>query len=47
MSLPSVVGRTGVVGRLEPTLDATERAGLRASALAIRHVIDATMPAAR
>jgi L-lactate dehydrogenase len=47
MSLPSVVGRAGVVGRLEPALDDTERAGLRASALAIRQVIDATLPASR
>ena len=46
MSLPSVVGRTGVVGRLEPALDAGERAGLQASARAIRQVIDATLPAA-
>ena len=46
MSLPSVVGRTGVVGRLEPTLDAGERAGLQASARAIRQAIDATLPTA-
>jgi L-lactate dehydrogenase len=40
MSLPSVVGRAGVMGRLEPALDDAERTGLRASALAIREAID-------
>ncbi len=41
LSLPSVVGRQGVVGRLDPALDDVERRGLRASAVAIRAVIDA------
>jgi L-lactate dehydrogenase len=41
MSLPSIVGRDGVLGRLDPPLDDAERAGLRASAAAIREVIDA------
>ena len=45
LSLPSVVGRQGVVGRLDPALDDVERAGLRASVVAIRAVIDA-MPTA-
>ena len=36
LSLPSVVGRQGVVGRLDPALDDVERRGLRASAVAIR-----------
>ena len=45
LSLPSIVGRQGVVGRLDPALDDVERAGLRASAVAIRGVIEA-MPAA-
>ena len=41
MSLPSVVGRVGVMGLLEPALDATERNGLQSSAIAIRTAIDA------
>ena len=41
LSLPSVVGREGVVGRLDPALDDAERAGLRQSAIALRAVIDA------
>ena len=40
MSLPTIVGRDGVLGRLDPPLDDAERAGLRASAAAIREVID-------
>jgi L-lactate dehydrogenase len=41
MSLPSVVGRVGVMGLLEPALDATERDGLQSSAIAIRTAIEA------
>jgi L-lactate dehydrogenase len=41
MSLPSIVGRAGILGRLDPPLDDAERDGLRASAAAIREVIDA------
>jgi L-lactate dehydrogenase len=41
MSLPSIVGRDGILGRLDPPLDDVERAGLNASAAAIRQVIDA------
>jgi L-lactate dehydrogenase len=41
MSLPSIVGRDGILGRIDPPLDDAERAGLRASAAAIREVIDA------
>ena len=40
LSLPSVIGREGVVSRLIVPLDDTEAAGLRDSALAIRRVID-------
>ena len=40
LSLPSVVGREGVLARLFVPLDDAERAGLRASAAAIRAVID-------
>jgi L-lactate dehydrogenase len=43
MSLPTIVGRDGVLGRLDPPLDDTERAGLRASAAAIREIIDAVV----
>jgi len=43
MSLPSIVGRAGVLGRLDPPLDEAERAGLRSSAAAIREVIDAVV----
>lgn len=43
MSLPTIVGRDGVLGRLDPPLDDAERAGLRASAAAIREVIDAVV----
>jgi L-lactate dehydrogenase len=41
MSLPSIVGRDGILGRLDPPLDDAERTALRASAAAIREVIDA------
>src|SRR5262245_49298729 len=41
MSLPTIVGRGGVLGRVDPPLDDAERAGLRASAVAIRQIIDA------
>ena len=40
LSLPSVVGRHGVLSRLAVPLDDAEQAGLRASAAAIRTVID-------
>jgi L-lactate dehydrogenase len=40
LSLPSVVGRAGVVSRLDVPMDEAERAGLRASAATIRAVID-------
>ena len=40
LSLPSVVGRAGVLSRLAVPMDEAERAGLRASAAAIRAVID-------
>ena len=40
LSLPSVVGRQGVLSRLDVPMDEEERAGLRASAAAIREVID-------
>jgi L-lactate dehydrogenase len=43
MSLPSIVGRDGILGRLDPPLDDAERAGLQASAAAIREVIDAVV----
>ena len=43
LSLPSIVGRDGVLGRLDPPLDDAERAGLRASAAAIREVIEAVV----
>jgi L-lactate dehydrogenase len=40
LSLPSVVGRAGVVSRLDVPMDDAERDGLRASAATIRAVID-------
>ena len=40
LSLPSVVGRGGVLSRLAVPMDEAERAGLRSSAAAIRAVID-------
>lgn len=40
LSLPSVVGRQGVLSRLAVPMDDPERAGLQASAAAIRAVID-------
>lgn len=40
LSLPSVVGRGGVLAQLPVPLDADEQEGLRASAAAIRAVID-------
>ena len=40
LSLPSVVGRQGVLSRLAVPMDDAEQAGLRASAAAIRAVID-------
>jgi L-lactate dehydrogenase len=43
MSLPTIVGRDGGLGRLDPPLDDAERAGLRASAAALREVIDAVV----
>jgi L-lactate dehydrogenase len=43
MSLPSIVGRDGILGRLDPPLDDGERAGLRASAATIRAVIDTVL----
>jgi L-lactate dehydrogenase len=39
LSLPSVVGRTGVVSVLEPELSAEERAGLEKSARSLRNSI--------
>lgn len=42
-SLPSVVGRQGVLSRLAVPMNDTERAGLRASAAAIRAVIDSVL----
>lgn len=43
MSVPSVVGRAGVLAQLTVPLDDAERAGLRASAEAIRAVIDTVL----
>lgn len=43
LSLPSVVGRQGVLSRLAVPMNDTERAGLRASAAAIRAVIDSVL----
>jgi L-lactate dehydrogenase len=40
LSLPSVVGRQGVVSTLDVPMDAAERAGLRSSAAAIRSVYE-------
>jgi L-lactate dehydrogenase len=40
LSLPSVVGRAGVLSQVPVRLDVTEEAGLRASAAALRGVID-------
>ncbi len=40
LSLPSVVGRAGVLSQLPEGMDEGEREGLRASAAAIRNVID-------
>ena len=40
LSLPSVVGRDGVLTTLATPMDEGERAGLRASASAIRAVLD-------
>ncbi len=40
LSLPSVVGREGVLARLDVPMDAAELEGLRASAATIRAVID-------
>jgi L-lactate dehydrogenase len=40
LSLPSVVGRRGVVAQLPVTMTEAERSGLRASAATIRSVID-------
>lgn len=40
LSLPSVVGRAGVLAQIEPPLDVGERAGLAASASALRSVLD-------
>jgi L-lactate dehydrogenase len=43
LSLPSVVGRDGVLTTLDVPMDEGERAGLRASAAAIRAAIDAVL----
>ncbi len=40
LSVPSVVGRAGVLATMTPPLDAAERAGLEASANALRGVLD-------
>jgi len=40
LSLPSVVGRTGVLSQIDVPLDDAERNGLRASAATLRAVID-------
>ena len=40
LSLPSVVGRDGVLTTLATPMDEREQAGLRASASAIRRVLD-------
>lgn len=44
LSVPSVVGRAGVLSRLPVPLDEGERADLHASAVALRTVIDAVAP---
>jgi L-lactate dehydrogenase len=43
LSLPSVVGRKGVLSQLPLAIDSAEEAGLRASAAAIRAVIDSVL----
>jgi L-lactate dehydrogenase len=43
LSLPSIVGRDGVLATLDPPLDAGERDGLRASAVAIRGALDGVL----
>ena len=43
LSLPSVVGRHGVLSRLHVPMDDAEADGLRASAVAIRQVIDSVL----
>jgi L-lactate dehydrogenase len=40
LSLPSVVGRAGVVSVLEPELSAEERAGLEKSAQTLRAALE-------
>ena len=40
LSVPSVVGRAGVLGQVPVPLDEAERADLHASAVALRSVID-------
>jgi L-lactate dehydrogenase len=44
LSVPSVVGRFGVLATMPLAMDDTERAGLRASAAALRAVIDQVHP---
>lgn len=44
LSLPSVVGRLGVLTTMPLAMDDTERTGLRASAAALRAVIDQVRP---
>ena len=44
LSIPSVVGRLGVLTTMPLAMDDTERAGLRASASALRAVIDQVRP---
>jgi L-lactate dehydrogenase len=44
LSVPSVVGRFGVLSTMPLAMDDTERAGLRASAAAVRAVIDKVRP---
>jgi L-lactate dehydrogenase len=44
LSVPSVVGRLGVLTTMPLAMDDTERAGLRASAAALRAVIDQVRP---
>ncbi len=41
MLMPSIAGRGGLLSRLDPPLADVERAGPRASAIAIRQVIAA------
>jgi L-lactate dehydrogenase len=44
LSVPSVVGRSGVLATMPLAMDPAERAGLRASAAALRAVIDQVSP---